>query len=45
MMCVYFMTVTPDSGFMEKPGIKPAAPVLQDIGLSPTPRRLKKTVA
>ena len=24
----------------EKPGIKPATPGLQDIGLSPTPRRL-----
>ena len=27
-----------ESGFMEKPGIKPAAPGLQGIGLSPTPR-------
>ena len=27
-----------ESGFMEKPGIEPAAPGLQDIGLSPTPR-------
>ena len=26
-----------ESGFMEKPGIKPAIPGLQDIGLSPTP--------
>ena len=25
-----------ESGFMEKPGIKPATPGLQDIGLSPT---------
>ena len=25
------------SGFMEKPGIEPAIPNLQDIGLSPTP--------
>ena len=25
----------------EKPGIEPATPGLQDIGLSPTPRRLK----
>ena len=38
---VYFMTGTPEgsteSGFMEKPGIEPATPGLQDIGLSPTP--------
>ena len=26
----------------EKPGIEPATPGLQDIGLSPTPRQLKK---
>ena len=43
-MCVYFMMGTPEgsteSGFMEKPGIEPATPGLQDIGLSPTPRRL-----
>ena len=26
----------------EKPGIEPATPGLQDIGLSPTPRRLLK---
>ena len=26
----------------EKPGIEPAIPGLQDIGLSPTPRRLHK---
>ena len=25
----------------EKPGIEPATPGLQDIGLSPTPRRLR----
>ena len=25
---------------MEKPGIEPATPGLQDIGLSPSPRRL-----
>ena len=29
-----------ESDFMEKPGIEPATPGLQDIGLSPTPRRL-----
>ena len=29
-----------ESGFMEKPGIKPGTPGLQGIGLSPTPRRL-----
>ena len=33
------MTVTPEgsteSGFMEKPGIEPASPGLQDISLSP----------
>ena len=28
------------SGFMEKPGIEPATPGLQDIGLSPIPWRL-----
>ena len=28
------------SGFMEMPGIEPATPGLQDIRLSPTPRRL-----
>ena len=43
-LCVYYMTETPvgstESGFMEKPGIEPATPGLQDIGLSPTPRRL-----
>ena len=42
-LCVYFMTGTPEgsteSGFMEKPGIEPATPGLQHIGLSPTPRR------
>ena len=27
-----------ESGFMEKPGIEPSSPGLQDIGLSPTPR-------
>ena len=41
-LCVYFMTETPEgsteSGLIEKPGIKPATPGLQDIGLSPTPR-------
>ena len=39
------MTGTPEgsteSGFMEKPGIKPATPGLQDIGLSPAPQRLQ----
>ena len=38
------MTGTPEdsteSGFMEKPGIEHATPGLQDIGLSPKPRRL-----
>ena len=29
-----------ESGFIEKPGIEPAAPGLQDIGLSPTSGRL-----
>ena len=28
-----------ESGFMEKPGMEPATPGLQDIGLSPTPWR------
>ena len=28
----------------EKPGIEPATPGLQDIGLSPTPRRLQNSV-
>ena len=39
-LCVYFMSGTPEgsteNGFMEKSGIEPAAPGLQDIGLSPT---------
>ena len=43
-LCVYFMTGTPEgsteSGFMKKPGIEPATPGLQDIGLSPIPRLL-----
>ena len=47
-LCVYFMTGTPEgsseSDFMEKPGIEPATPGLQDIGLSPTPWRLQKIV-
>ena len=42
-LCVYFMTGTPEclteSGFMEKPGIEPATPGLQDIG---TPQRLRQ---
>ena len=41
---VYFMMGTPkgsmESSFMEKLGIKPATPGLQDIGISPTPRWL-----
>ena len=36
-LCVYYMTGTPEgsteSGFMEKPGIKPATPGLQGIEL------------
>ena len=40
------MTGTPEglteSGFMEKPGIEPATPGLQDISLSPTPQRLRQ---
>ena len=43
-MCVYFMIGTPEGStecdFMEKQVIEPATPGLQDIGLSPTPRRL-----
>ena len=43
-LCVYYMTGTPEcsteSGFMEKPGIEPATPGLQGIGLSPTPRHI-----
>ena len=42
-LCVYFMTGTPkgstESGFIEKPGTEPATPGLQDMSLSPTPRR------
>ena len=41
---MYFMTGTPEgstkSDFTEKPGMEPATPGLQDIGLSPTPRQL-----
>ena len=44
-ICVGFISGTPDgsteSGFMEKPGIEPATPGLQCIGLSPTPQRLE----
>ena len=36
-LCVHYMTGTPEgsteSGFMEKPGIEPATPGLQDIAL------------
>ena len=43
-LCVYFMTEalegSTESGFMEKPGIEPVNPGLQDIGLSPAPGRL-----
>ena len=43
-LCVYYMTGTPEgsteSGFMEKPGIEPATPGLQGIGLSSTPRHI-----
>ena len=43
-LCVCIMMGTPEgsteSGFMEKPGIEPATPGLQDIDLSPTPWRL-----
>ena len=43
-LCVYYMTGTPEgstkSDFMEKSGIESATPGLQDIGLSPTSRRL-----
>ena len=43
-LCVYFMSRTPEgsteSGFMEKPGVEPETPGLQDIGLSPMPRWL-----
>ena len=45
MICVcYYMTGAPEGSpkvvFMEKLGIEPVTPGLQDIGLSPTPRRL-----
>ena len=42
-MCVYFMTGAHEGSpkvVLEKPGIEPATLGLQDIGLSPTPRRL-----
>ena len=43
-LCVYYMMGTPkgstESGFMEKLVMEPATPGLQDICLSPTPRRL-----
>ena len=41
-LCVYFMTGTPEGSTesgLEKPGNEHATPGLQDIGLSPTPRR------
>ena len=44
VVCVYFMTGTPEgsteSGLMEKPGIEPVTPGLQDIVFFLTPRRL-----
>ena len=43
-LCVYYMTGTPEgstkSGLMEKPGIEPATPGLQGIGIFPTLRRI-----
>ena len=43
-MCVYYMTGAPEGSlkvvFMQKPGVEPTTPGLQDIGLSPTPQRL-----
>ena len=42
-MCLLYNRSTrrlTESGFMEQPGIEPVTPGLQDIGLSPTPRRL-----
>ena len=44
-MCIYVLydgstQRLTESGFMEKQGIEPATPGLQDIGLYPTPRRL-----
>ena len=47
-LCVYYMTGTPEgsteSGLIEKPGIEPVTPGLQDIGLSPTQRLLHKVM-
>ena len=44
----WFYVVNPQrltvSGFMEKTGIEPATPGLQDIGLPPTPRRLLRAM-
>ena len=43
MICVFLYEGSTqrltESGFMEKPGIEPANPGLQDIGLSPTPHQ------
>ena len=44
-MCVYYMTVAPEGSpkvfFMEKPGIEPATPGLQDIGLNQPVNRMR----
>ena len=45
-MCVYYMTVAPEGSpkvffFMEKPGIEPATPGLQDIGLNQLVNRMR----
>ena len=45
MICVFFMTGHPNAQpkvILEKPGIGPATPGLQGIGLPPTSRRLLK---
>ena len=44
-MCVYYMTGAPEGSskvfFMEKPGIEPASPGLQDIGLNQLVNRMR----
>ena len=49
VVCVFYdgnsRRLNGESGFMEKPGIEPATPGLQGIGLSPTPRRTEPLIA
>ena len=41
VFCVFYEAQPKESSFIEKPELEPATPGLQDIGSSPTPRRLR----